>query len=51
MGLKDHGQLFVYQKKKKKKINYLHQDMWIDGHICQAPCMLMFSREKNVAIL
>ena len=49
MGLKDHDQLFVYQK--KKKINYLLQDMWIDSHISQAPCMLMFSREKNVAIL
>ena len=45
MGLKDHDQLFVYQK-KKKMINYLLQDMWIDSHICQAPCMLMFSREK-----
>ena len=50
MGLKDHDQLFVYQK-KKKMINYLLQDMWIDSHICQAPCILMFSREKNVAIL
>ena len=33
--------------KKKKMINYLLQDMWIDSHICQAPCMLMFSREKK----
>ena len=37
--------------KKKKMITYLLQDMRIDGHFCQAPCMLMFSREKNVAIL
>ena len=49
MGLKDHDQLFVYQK--KKMINYLLQDMWIDNYICQAPCMLMFFKGKNVTIL